>query len=97
MRGWIQRGVQIAVGLHLGLQRAFPRLQRQHAPGLVIQACQDAVARVPVQHYLLHEQRAHVPAVARVLRGACLTPVMGVTWTYSCEEAFQLAWVLVTG
>ena len=44
------------------LQRAFASLQGHDSPRVVVQAGQDAVARVAVEHDLLHEQRAHVPA-----------------------------------
>ena len=62
-RGRVERGVQVTVGLHLLLQRALAPRGAHRRPRLRPRgARQDAVARVAVQHQLLQQQAAHLPA-----------------------------------
>lgn len=71
LRRRVQRRVQVALCLHLCLQGLFPGSRQHVPPGLCICPCQNALARVPIKQYLLHQQGADVPVEAISLVVIC--------------------------
>jgi len=64
LRRRVQRRMQVALCLHLCLQGLFPGSRQHVPPGLCICPSHNALARVPIKQYLLHQQGADVPVEA---------------------------------